>query len=546
MLASVGWMLPSAALVDQTSVPAPLAARLLSGVILFKATLVILGGFVAVVGRLPVWAVVNHRGHTRACHSTRGLAVLTGIVIAATVLRLHQLQAGLWLDEIYAYVTYVRTPVAHILTSYDNQNQHPLFSLLAHTSIQLFGDTVWSLRLPAALFGVASIVALYLLGRQVATTREALWACALLAVSYQHIWFSQNARGYSGLLFWTLLASWLLLRALHGEHPGWWILYALSVALGVYTHLTMLVVVVGHFGVYLTMLGSADWRRQQALSGLCLGFCLAGLLTLQLHALVLPQILGSALHEASTVDVWVSPGWALSELLRGVQLNFTGGAVALAGAVVFGAGLWSFARTAPSLLQFLLGPTLLIAAVTIGLGHHLWPRLFFFAFGYVVLVVVHGTRVVGQLLGRVLRMASARGALVGDAFMVALVLASAASIPRVYGPKQDYQAARAFVEASRAPDDRVAMAGLAVFPYTRLYAAPWKEVESPEALDALRSSTSATWLVYTLPEQLEADEPGLMAKVQREFVLVKEFDGTLGGGAIYVYQSTPLALSGPL
>jgi uncharacterized membrane protein len=48
---------------------------------------------------------------------------------------------------------------------------------------------------------VASIGALYLLGRAVAGPTEALFAAALMTVAYHHVWFSQNARGYSGLLF---------------------------------------------------------------------------------------------------------------------------------------------------------------------------------------------------------------------------------------------------------------------------------------------------------------------------------------------------------
>ena len=78
----------------------------------------------------------------------------------------------------------------------------------------IFGDGPAALRLPAVLFGVASIAALYLFARRVTTVREALVAAALMTVSYHHIWFSQNARGYSALLFWTLVSSWLFARAL--------------------------------------------------------------------------------------------------------------------------------------------------------------------------------------------------------------------------------------------------------------------------------------------------------------------------------------------
>ena len=99
-----------------------------------------------------------------------------------------------------------------IVTKFDSENQHFLFSILAHYSIQIFGDNAWALRLPAVFFGTGSIIASYLVGREVTDIPEALLATALVAFSYHQIWFSQNARGYTGLLFWTLISSWFLIR----------------------------------------------------------------------------------------------------------------------------------------------------------------------------------------------------------------------------------------------------------------------------------------------------------------------------------------------
>ena len=39
-----------------------------------------------------------------------------------------------------------------------------------------------------------------------------LAAAGLLTVSYHHVWFSQNARAYTALLFFTLIATTLCLR----------------------------------------------------------------------------------------------------------------------------------------------------------------------------------------------------------------------------------------------------------------------------------------------------------------------------------------------
>ena len=85
--------------------------------------------------------------------------------------------------------------------------------MFANVFVTVLGESAWSIRLPAVLFGVASIPVLYALGERVTGTREALLACAILSVSYHHIWFSQNARGYTMLAFWTILSTfWLRKR----------------------------------------------------------------------------------------------------------------------------------------------------------------------------------------------------------------------------------------------------------------------------------------------------------------------------------------------
>ena len=138
------------------------------------------------------------------------LTILAILLLIASILRLYGLGNGLWIDEIVTYVNYGKMPFGEILTTYDSENLHVLFALLANACFKIFGESEWSIRLPAVFFGIGSIWAIYLLGRQVGTAREALLSAAVLTFSYHHIWFSQNARGYTALLFWTILSSWLL------------------------------------------------------------------------------------------------------------------------------------------------------------------------------------------------------------------------------------------------------------------------------------------------------------------------------------------------
>lgn len=70
-----------------------------------------------------------------------------------------------------------------------------------------FGESGWALRLPAALFGIASVVMVYVLAARYLSRVEAWVATAVIATSYHHVWFSQNARGYTLIGFLTLLST---------------------------------------------------------------------------------------------------------------------------------------------------------------------------------------------------------------------------------------------------------------------------------------------------------------------------------------------------
>ena len=379
------------------------------GSVLFRLGLAVLGLYFVLIGQLPIWqSVARPLATSHRPHPWSG-ATLIAILVVALGLRLYHLDVGLWYDEINAYVLYMGLSLGEIFTTYDLESQHFLFTLLARIAFALFGEGPAALRLPAALFGVGSVAALYLLGRRLATEREALLSAALLTLSYHHVWFSQNARGYSGLLFWTLLSSWLLLRALDEGRARLWLGYAAAVALGMFTHVTMGSVVVAHAVVYATsVVRSRALRNPATWAGAVLGFGLASLLTFQLYALVLPQFFSAFGMTARNIAVWTSPLWTLLELAGGLRTGFAGSVAATAAVVVFGVGLLSFARTTPSLLAFLFVPAAIAVTAALAMGHPLWPRFFFFLMGFGVLIVVRGAMLIGGWGAR--RIASRPGA----------------------------------------------------------------------------------------------------------------------------------------
>lgn len=512
-----------------------LSRELMQGGLLFRVGLFALGFYMT-----GITFLVPATSRPPRPEAARGWEDWAAIVLMAVALaiRLNRLGEGLWLDEILTFINYARLPFGENVTTYANENQHFLYSLMAHVCFSIFGENAWALRLPAVIFGVGSIGALYLLGKLVAGAREGLFAAALFAFSYHHVWFSQNARGYTGLLFWAILSSYFLLRAFDTGHRRLWVFYAVSVTLGVYTHITMAFVIVGQLVVYAWM-ALWKWRSEGAIrwDGFFWGYCLGGLLTYQIHSLVFPQIVSGMAKTVSVVDAWKSPLWALLEVTRGLSANFAGTFVAIGALAVFGAGLWSYARIRPAMLGLLFLPAVIGATVVLHAGHHIWPRFFFFAFGFGALVVVRGAMETGN------RLAGALGPLrrvpLGTLLCGVLVLGSARSLPYAFGPKQDYGAALEYLEKQRQPGDAVVTAGLTTFTYHTLYKTNWTPVESAAQLASIRAQSNRTFVIYTLKPVLDSMFPELASALEKDFRIVKQFPSTLQNGTVTICVAGP-------
>src|SRR5579859_2872359 len=79
-------------------------------------------------------------------------SILGALTVIAFALRVWHLNSCLWFDEVLTLLDYVRPPLRSIVTNFESQNQHMLFSILAHFSIRTFGESAWAVRLPAVVF----------------------------------------------------------------------------------------------------------------------------------------------------------------------------------------------------------------------------------------------------------------------------------------------------------------------------------------------------------------------------------------------------------
>jgi 4-amino-4-deoxy-L-arabinose transferase-like glycosyltransferase len=464
------------------------------------------------------------------------------LLTVATAARLIGLDQDFWIDETATAVTYLRLPWWQVVQTYQSANQHLLYSVLGSLSVAAFGESEVAARLPALVFGILGVPALYFLGRRMAPEREATFASLLLAVSYHHVWFSQSARGYTGMILFAITGTLFFLRGLSRNRTRDWALYVACMTLGVLCHLNTVFVVMGQAASSLVALLLGRERRSAHPSTRRVGPAVLGVALLSLlgHALVLPQMIAFFRTVDRTGLGWTSVGSLAPVVGEGLRAGLGLAGVALMGGLL-AAGAASYARQGLLPAGLLLLPPAFNALALVVLRYGAYPRSFLYVLPFALLVAVRGAAVLGRLAaGRLLpEQRRERGARTIEVAAVALLVgASVAGLTLNYRvPKQDYRGALRHVMAVKGPDDAVAAVGLAAVTYRHYYGTWLQFPATPEELRALGAGGRRVWVLLTLPRDMRLRFPDLTRVVETDFEPVARFPGTLGDGDVYLVRS---------
>lgn len=491
---------------------------------------------------------------------SRELVLLAALLLVGLLLRLYKLNAPLWFDEVMTLGHFVRLPFGALVADYSSFNNHLFFSLQAKLAVLAFGETNWALRLPAVLFGVASIWAVWRLARTALPAGAALLAAALVTFSYHHIWFSQNARGYTGLMFWCLLSLLIYVEALGSRSWRVWLGFALAVAAAAYTHLTAGFFIVALGLVYLAQVLGRElslpvpefWlapKDRVARYAPLLGFVGAGIVTLAACSPAIPQMLSmvSAVSEPAGPDLmreYTNPLWTIVEGIRtGIG---TGGAMLAAipaALLLIGLGAYDLLRRTPVIVAVTVLHLILTVAGLLALGMRIWPRFFFTDIALMLLFIASGAYVLARLLARAAALLGLgfatpeRLLLAGGAAMLA---ASALLAARNYAaPKQDFVGPATLLAAEGAGVHSVGAVGLASQVYAIQPHTGWRPVLTAGDLERLTPTGGRRWAIVAFPGRTERENADVVQALRQRFHLVRKFPGTLGDGDVLVYASGP-------
>ena len=471
-------------------------------------------------------------------NSNSTLIVFTLTLLLGLVLRAVHLNKGLWIDEYLTVINYIRPEFTYIASNFTDDNQHWLFSVLAKISALVFGESQWSVRLPATIFGLLSIWATFRLGRLVFNDSVALLSSFLLAVSYHHIWYSQNARGYTILLLGTILSVDLLIRALRSNQWKYWVFYSIALSISVAGHLTGVFVGIAHFIVLMIymILNQPSFRDYiKPISS----FALAAWITLHIFAIMIPQMIEfflSADAASGTPNLhWKQPIWALSELIRSLGYPLQAGwfLVVLAGLTGIFALVACFQKNR---LYFFLTtvPAVILVVTMVLMGRNLWPRLLFNMAGFAVLYIAFIACLFSDYIGKLSKV----GKKLRFLPQIALALFFLSTTPGVYKhPKQDFYSALEFIDSKTSSNDTIIALHMAGKIYDKYYSLNWHVANSAGELRQYASQEADTWIVYTLPAFIRKARPEIYAELQTNYQIAARFRGTLGDGDIIVMKN---------
>ena len=205
------------------------------------------------------------RGARLRCGGDRTLVLaLAGTTALAFVLRVRALGESFWYDEAYSAYIAAQPALRALELIPTTESTPPLYYALAWLWTRVFGAGEVALRSLSLATGLATVLVLSLLGRELAPAgreRTAAVACALVAASSPLLaWYAGEARAYALLALLCALAALFFVRFLREPNGRWAWRYGATATAALATHYFALFVVAPQIAMLLVR-----YRKRSAL-----------------------------------------------------------------------------------------------------------------------------------------------------------------------------------------------------------------------------------------------------------------------------------------
>ena len=175
-------------------------------------------------------------------------------------------------DEPFS-VYFAQMPIGDVIRHLKPGNNPPLYELILHFWIKIFGIGEISVRFPSLLFSAATCTTLYLIGLRYFNQLTGITASFLFLFSNYATYFAHEARTYALFGFVTALSILLTLKLVEGKTIRKAVVWGLVNGILMYTHyFGVMVIVIEVIAIFLLM------RKEKAIKPLLIGIGVSVLL----------------------------------------------------------------------------------------------------------------------------------------------------------------------------------------------------------------------------------------------------------------------------
>lgn len=184
---------------------------------------------------------------------------LLAILFLGLFLRIYDLGTeSIWVDEGIS-ILLANSNLFQIVVNRAQSTHPPMYFIILHYWVNLFGDTEFSTRFLSVIFGLFSILMIYKVGTLLFNKNVGMLSSLLLALSVFHIQYSQEVRMYSLMTLLTLLSIYFFIKLLDRASFTVSTGYIISSILLMYTHIFGLFILIAQNIYLLTLFLSKDF-----------------------------------------------------------------------------------------------------------------------------------------------------------------------------------------------------------------------------------------------------------------------------------------------
>ncbi len=168
-------------------------------------------------------------------------------ILIGFMLRLYKITfSSIWHDEGYT-MWLLKYDIAGIIERTARDVHPPGYYLYSKPWVEIFGSSEFSIRFLSLLFSVGIIYFVYKIMKEIWNEKVAFWASMFVALSPFMVHFSQEARMYGVVAFFTTASTYYFVKFIKTRKKDWLFIYVPLMIAAMYTQYYAFFVIVSHW-----------------------------------------------------------------------------------------------------------------------------------------------------------------------------------------------------------------------------------------------------------------------------------------------------------